>query len=100
MLNEALAFYDTVSDVQKRANMYKAHIVIPKEKETTSDAVYNTLRILNAALIESAIYFGVEPTIPENEPVQEDKTASDVYGLILRAHEKLKQLLKDVSYEK
>jgi len=89
--------------ISKQTNKYRKNhslgeVNIPKEKSITPDTVYNTLRVINATLIDINTHFGVDSTV-KTIKVNTKKTPSEVYDVVYKSYETLKTLLKDKSYE-
>ncbi len=94
----SLKLYDTLSIIEKRANITVGSVEIPKEKNITPDTVYNALRVINATVIDINIHFGIDSTV-NTVKLDSKKTPSNVYDVVYKSYETLKFLLEDKSYE-
>ncbi len=98
VFNLSLKLYDRLSLILKRANISGGKIQIPKEIVVTSDTVYNSLRIINASLIDINIHFGIESDM-EEVLINEDKTPSQVFDVVNNVYNTINLLMEDSSYE-
>ncbi len=97
-----LELFESIKQIQKRLNMDRVNISIPKEKNITPNTVYNALRILNASINEILIYLDVENTnlnfINISKPI--NKTPTDVYIKLKNIQNKLYTIFNDENYDK
>ena len=97
----ALGLFEEVKKVQKRLNMPKNRIIIPKEKEIEPNTVYNALRIINASINEILIHLKIkESDIAFVEQEYKDKTPTDVYKSVLAMKQMVHLLFDEENYEK
>lgn len=94
----SLKLYELLIQIEKRANITIGVVDIPKEKNISTDTVYNALRVINATLIDINIHFGIE-SIVKDVKLDTKKDFSDVYDVIDKSYIIIQKLLKDTSYE-
>ena len=94
----SLELYDILTKIEKRANLSVGNIEIPREKTITPDTVYNSLRVINATLIDLSINFDIQTNVSKIV-LSNKKTPSDVYDVINKSYHTLETLLEDSSYE-
>ena len=95
---EAQILMDKIQRLKERGNMNSVKIAIPKESNITPTTVYNALRIISATLSEVRVFHKISKEFIEEDAVQ-NKSPSDVYGVVERLNRKVTLLLRDQSYE-
>jgi len=97
----SVRFFNLLKKMQQRLNVGNSNIVIPNEKNVTPNTVYNTLRIVNAALNEILIDLDINTEgLLQNCKLQTDKTPTDVYINMMQTYQMVELLFKDKNYEK
>jgi len=99
IFNISLNIYKNITKILERANISGGTVIIPKATNITSDTVYNSLRVINASLIDLNIHFGIEVQSKDVNIKNIDKTPFDVYDIMLNLLNITTSLLEDSSYE-
>ncbi len=84
--------------IKKRGNFKSAQITIPQDEIITPTSVYNALRIISATISEINVFYDI-PMIQLHQETQSNKTPTDVYEVVQRAHAIVSKILEDDSYE-
>jgi len=97
----SIRFFDLLKQMQDRLNVGNSNIIIPNEKNVTPNTVYNTLRIINAALNEILIDLDIETEeLLKNCKLETNKTPTDVYVKMMQTFQMVELLFRDKNYEK